>query len=75
MRICKDYIKQYTWNVLEDRDELWDKIAEEVIDSSIVYQSDPQHKAFNKMVENKLRVSCDAVYCFKTATPCDHFKC
>ncbi|BFZ10052.1 hypothetical protein BsWGS_13093 [Bradybaena similaris] len=57
VRICKDYIKQYTCNVLEDRDELWDKIAEEVIDPSIVYQSDPQHKAFNKMVENKLRES------------------
>ncbi|CAG5121565.1 unnamed protein product, partial [Candidula unifasciata] len=57
VQICKEYIKQHTWNVLEDRDELWDKIAEEVNDFITVYQGDPQHKTFNKMVENKLRES------------------
>jgi len=33
---CKDHIKQLTHNVVEDRDELWDTVAQEVKVSHIL---------------------------------------
>ena len=57
VQACKEYIQQYTHNIMEDKDELWDRVAEEVLMADAINSGDPLFKSFNKQVENKLRVS------------------
>ena len=54
---CKDHIKQLTQNVIEDRDELWDKVADEVSTRDLLNHSDPNQKSLGRQLENRLKVS------------------
>lgn len=56
VQVCKDQIKQYTYSATEDKDELWDRIAEEVISYDPHSQGDPHIKSLSQLMENKLQV-------------------
>ena len=53
---CKDHVKACTTNVLEDRDLLWDCVAQEALMRDPAAVGDPQHKLLKSQVESKLKV-------------------
>ena len=53
---CKDHIKSCTMNVIEDRDVLWDCVAQEALMRDPATVGEPQHKLLKSQVESKLKV-------------------
>lgn len=54
---CKDHIKSCTTNVIEDRDELWDCVAQEALMRDPAATGDTQQKLLKSQVESKLKQS------------------
>ncbi|XP_070190368.1 uncharacterized protein [Littorina saxatilis] len=57
---CKDHIKGCTINIIEDRDLLWDCVAQEAMMRDPATVADPQHKLLKSQVESKLKQSSRA---------------
>ncbi|CAL1527205.1 unnamed protein product [Lymnaea stagnalis] len=61
VQACKDYVKQYTYNIMEDKDELWVKVAEEVIAGDVANRNGSHFKTPNRQAENKQKISKNKV--------------
>uniref|UniRef100_A0A2C9K4Z2 AAA+ ATPase domain-containing protein n=1 Tax=Biomphalaria glabrata TaxID=6526 RepID=A0A2C9K4Z2_BIOGL len=56
VQACKDYIKQHTYNIMEDKDELWMKVAEDIL-SPDLNLTDTQSKGNKQVGESKLKIT------------------
>lgn len=53
---CKDHIKSCTINTVEETDNLWDCVMQEVLMRDPTNTVDPQQKLLKSQVESKLKV-------------------
>ncbi|KAK6987323.1 dynein heavy chain 5 axonemal [Biomphalaria glabrata] len=56
VQACKDYIKQHTYNIMEDKDELWMKVAEDIL-SPDLNLTDTQSKGNKQVGESKPKIT------------------